>query len=93
MAIVLGTRSLNLIERLRPLFGHRWHEAITAAGDVLDATALPTISIKHAPQSGKLNGQVVLLDGDIGPDRIHDFSSGNNLAAALHQQAEDLEGA
>ena len=91
--VVLGKRPLNLIERSRPLFGHRRHETIAAAGDVLDTTALHTIGIEYAPQSGELNGQVVLLDGDIGPDRIHDFPSGNDLAAALHQQAENLEGA
>jgi hypothetical protein len=50
---------------------------------------LPRICIQHSPQRGDLDGQVVGLDRDIGPDGIHDLALRDNLAAAIHQQAKD----
>jgi hypothetical protein len=68
--------------------GHRRHQAITTAGDRLDAASFRPSPVQETPQSRHLNRQVVFFDRDVRPDRVHHLSLPDKSPAAFDQHAE-----
>jgi hypothetical protein len=73
------------------LLRHAGNEPVAPAGDGLDA-AIPAASlVQHAPQRRDLYRQVVRLNGDAGPDRIHDRVLRHDRPGAFQQNAKYVQ--
>jgi hypothetical protein len=63
---------------------------IAPARDRLDATVASAAFVKNPAQRSNLNGQIVWLDSDVRPCRIHDRVFGHQRAGLFQQRRQDV---
>jgi hypothetical protein len=70
----------------------RCHEAIAAPRNIGNVSTT-WLAVAERPSKPKdVDLEITLLDGRVGPDARHELVLGNQLARALDQRCQDLEG-
>lgn len=71
----------------------RRHEAIPSPGDGSQVPVAATSVTERSTQRGDLNLEIALLDEGMGPDAGHEVALADQLAGALDQRDQDVQGA
>ncbi len=72
---------------------NRSHEAVAPAGHGADVPATKLAIMQCPPQCRDVRLEIVLLDDDAGPDPRDQLPLAHELARALNQRDQDIEGA
>ena len=86
----LGNRERRRIGLCLLHTGDAKDKPVAPARHRLNTTVAGVPLVKHPPQRRDLNGQVVRLDDDIRPHRVHDCFFGHQRAGLFQQECQDV---
>src|SRR5689334_15627271 len=84
--------AFSIRDRRRHL-GDRSDEAVSLSGDGDDVAVLVRLFAEDAPKRGDVLTEIVLFDGGVGPDGLHELLFGPKLSTRFdecQQRGEDL---